>query len=51
MREMHITAHYIKPWTRTTISKDFSKKLINILKREFDPSSPDEEWCSDITYI
>lgn len=51
MREMHIKAHYIKPWTRTTISKDFSKKLRNILKREFDPSSPDAAWCSDITYI
>ena len=51
MREMHIKAHYINPWTRTTISKDFSKKLRNILKREFDPSSPDAAWCSDITYI
>ena len=41
MREMHIKAHYIKPRTRTTISKDFSKRLKNILKRDFDPSSPD----------
>ena len=49
MREMHIKAHYIKPWTRTTISKDFSKRLKNILKR--DPSSPDAAWCTDITYI
>ena len=51
MREMHIKAHYIKPWTRTTISKDFSKRLKNILKRDFDPSSPDAAWCTDITYI
>ena len=50
MREMHIKAHYIKPWTRTTISKDFSKRLKNILKRDFDPSSPDAAWCTDITY-
>ena len=48
MREMHIKAHYI---TRTTISKDFSKRLKNILKRDFDPSSPDAAWCTDITYI
>ena len=51
MREMHVKAHYIKPWTRTTISKDFSKRLKNILKRDFDPSSPDAAWCTDITYI
>ena len=46
MREMHI-----KAWTRTTISKDFSKRLKNILKRDFDSSSPDAPWCTDITYI
>lgn len=48
---MHVKAHYIKPWTRTTISKNFSKRLKNILKRDFDPSSPDAAWCTDITYI
>ena len=51
MREMHIKAHYIKPWTRTTISKDFSKRLKNILKRDFDPSSPDAAWCTDIKSV
>ena len=51
MREMHVKAHYIKPWTRTTISKNFSRRLKNILKRDFDPSSPDAAWCTDITYI
>ena len=51
MREMNMKAHYIKPWTKTTISKDFSKKLRNILKRDFDPSSPDAAQCTDITYI
>ena len=51
MREMNIKAHYIKPWTRTTVSRDFSHKLRNILKRNFNPSSPDAAWCTDITYI
>lgn len=51
MREMSIKAHYIKPWTRTTVSRDFSHRLRNILKRNFNPSSPDAAWCTDITYI
>ncbi|MFR4835390.1 MAG: hypothetical protein ACLUA3_13920 [Catenibacterium sp.] len=32
MHEMHIKAHYIKPWTKTTVSKNFSNRLRNILK-------------------
>lgn len=51
MHEMGIKACYIKPKTRTTISKDFSSRLKNILKREFNPDSPDVVWCTDITYI
>ena len=51
MHEMHIKAHYIKPWTKTTVSKNFSNRLRNILKRDFDPASPDAAWCTDITYI
>ena len=49
MHEMHIKAHYIKPWTKTTVSKNFSNRLRNILKRDFDPASPDAAWCTDIT--
>ena len=51
MREMGIKACYINPKTRTTISKDFSSKLKNILKRDFNPERPDAAWCTDITYI
>ena len=51
MHEMGIKACYIKPWTVTTISKDFSAKLKNILKRDFNPKSPDATWCTNITYI
>ncbi|WP_286149324.1 IS3 family transposase [Thomasclavelia cocleata] len=51
MREMGIKACYIKPWTKTTISKDFSTNLKNILKRDFNPKGPDAAWCTDITYI
>ena len=51
MREMGIKAVYIKHWTKTTISKDFSSKLKNILNRDFNPDRPDAAWCTDITYI
>lgn len=51
MREMGIKAIYVKPWTKTTISKDFSSKLKNILNRDFNPDRPDAAWCTDITYI
>lgn len=50
MRENEIKAHYIKPYT-TTKDCDFSSKLKNILKRDFNPSAPNEMWCTDITYI
>lgn len=51
MRENGIKAHYIKPYTITTKDCDFSSELKNILKREFNPSAPNESWCTDITYI
>ncbi|WP_289811685.1 DDE-type integrase/transposase/recombinase, partial [Thomasclavelia cocleata] len=43
--------HYIKPYTVTTKDCDFSSRLHNILKRDFNPKAPDEAWCTDITYI
>lgn len=51
MRENKIRAHYIKPYTVTTIHSDFSSKLKNVLKRDFNPKFPNEAWCTDITYI
>ena len=51
MRENGIKAHYIKPYTVTTKDCDFSSRLKNILKRDFNPSAPNEAWCTDITYI
>jgi len=51
MRDMGIHAWYRRPWTRTTISEDFTSKLKNILKRQFSPSKPNTVWCTDITYI
>ena len=51
MRQMGIKAQYIKPYTVTTIDPDFSSTLKNILNEQFNPDSPDEVWCSDITYI
>ncbi len=51
MNQEGIKAHYIKPWTVTTRDSDFSVKLKNVLKRDFNPSKPNTAWCSDITYI
>lgn len=51
MKEIGIKAIWIKPWTRTTLNSDFSTKLENILKREFNPTEPNAVWCTDITYI
>ena len=48
---MGIKAHYIKPYTITTKDCDFSTKLKNILKRNFNPKKPNSAWCTDITYI
>ena len=51
MREMGIKACYIKHWTKTTVSKNFSSDLKNLFKREFNPDRPNAFWCTDITYI
>lgn len=51
MKEMGIKAQYIKPYTITTVDSDFSDKLKNILDEKFNPTEPDDVWCSDITYI
>ena len=51
MREMGIRACWVRPYTVTTHSEDFSSKLKNILRRDFSPSKPNAVWCTDITYI
>lgn len=51
MKKLGIKPKYIKHTTITTRAKNFSKKLKNILKREFNPDKPDAVWCTDITYI
>lgn len=51
MRELGIKACWIRPYTVTTHSEDFSDKLKNILKRDFSPETPNAVWCTDITYI
>lgn len=51
MKEMGIKACYSKHGIKTTAEPDFSRKLKNILKREFNPETPDAVWCTDITYI
>lgn len=51
MRELGIRACWVRPYTVTPQSEDFSDKLRNVLKREFSPKSPNAAWCTDITYI
>lgn len=51
MRKNKIKAHYIKPYTITTKDCDYTNKLKNILDRDFNPKSPNEAWCTDMTYI
>jgi putative transposase len=41
MREMGIRACWVKPYTVTTHSEDFSDNLKNILDRNFSPGEPD----------
>lgn len=51
MHENGWRAKYVKPFTVTTKSEDFSEKLQNLLNRHFNPLKPDAAWCTDITYI
>jgi transposase InsO family protein len=51
MRKNGIKAHYIKQYKRTVKDVDFTKKLKNILNRNFDPPTPNTVWCTDITYV
>ena len=51
MQELGIRACWVKPYTVTTISEDFSDNLKNILGQNFSPESPNAVWCTDITYI
>ncbi len=51
MRELGIKAIWVSPYRRTTINPDFDDNLKNILKRNFNPKSPNAVWVTDITYI
>ena len=51
MSEMDIKARYIKKHIVTTGDSDFGTHLTNILDGEYNPSNPNELWCTDITYI
>lgn len=51
MRQLGIKAQYIKHYISTTKDSDFSLELKNVLDENFSTSSPNEVWCTDITYI
>lgn len=48
---MGIKARYIRHYTKTTVSEDYSAKMQNLLNRHFNPTKPNTVWCTDITYI
>lgn len=51
MRQMGLKAHWVKPYTQTTINSEFSNSLKNILDEKFNPEEPNAVWVSDITYL
>ena len=51
MKESQIKSLWVKKGIKTTINPDFSSTLKNVLKRNFNPSKPNEIWVTDITYI
>ena len=51
MSEIGIKAHYRQKVSITTVSRDFTSRLKNVLNRQFNPSEPNSVWVSDITYI
>ena len=51
MKKLGIKPQYIRHRTITTVSRNFSNELKNILHRHFNPEKPDAFWCTDITYI
>lgn len=51
MHELGIRACWTSPYAVTTVSRDFSDELRNVLNRNFSPSEPNAVWCTDITYI
>lgn len=51
MQEMGIRACWVRPYTVTTHSENFSDELKNVLQRDFSPKEPNAVWCTDITYI
>ena len=51
MKKLGIKPKYIRHRTITTVSRNFSNELKNILNRHFNPEKPDAFWCTDITYI
>ncbi|WP_268872733.1 IS3 family transposase [Limosilactobacillus equigenerosi] len=51
MRELGISARYIKCHVQTTCDSDYNNKLVNILDEQFNPSQPNAVWCIDTTYI
>lgn len=51
MKELGISAQWVKPYIILPRDSDFSNELQNILNENFNPIRPNAAWCSDITYI
>lgn len=51
MREHGVVGVFKGKKVRTTIPAEDNPPIPDLLKRNFDPGSPDVAWCGDITYI
>ena len=44
MHGMGIKARYVRHYTKTTVSEDYSSKMQNLLNRHFNPTKPNTVW-------
>ncbi len=51
MREEGLEARYVRKPTYKTTLEGFNTKLNKIVNRDFNPTAPNEMWCTDLTYI
>jgi putative transposase len=51
MRENGIRATFQRPFKRTTNSDHSYPIAPNVLDRQFNPSTPDQAWVTDITHV
>jgi putative transposase len=51
MRAAGLRGVHPRPYKRTTLPGRFNPSLVDLLRRDFSPTAPDQAWVGDITYI